>query len=122
MKRLALYTLLVTISASIYILWRNDYLPEAFSRFMGNYGLHGLGTFGYTLFLGAASFSLIKSKLYLFSIIGLAFVVSLGNEFIQIFQPERVFSGLDILMQVIGCLIAYGTILLIGPITFKKST
>ena len=120
MKKLAayLYLFLITIPAFLYILWRVDYLYPDLQKFITNYGLHLLGTFAWTLSLGAILVTMIDKRKYiaLACLVFVAIFLTTLNELLQYFEPGRVVDKYDVLAQAVGCVVTYLCIIVIGPI------
>jgi len=127
-KKSLVYILLFFCVESLFVPWRMNLLSPELQRFIGNYGLHGMGTFGMTLLLGVEAdfypyfFKFRPKRRLLFlgiMTVGVMVLATL-NEFFQYLDSTRVVDAYDVLAQVVGCLIALVCILVVGPIWQSK--
>ncbi len=115
-QRNLILMLLNMICFILFFSWRLNLLPHSIEKFVGNYGLHAIGTFGFTmmaiLYANLFSFTLRFTKVV--AIVVLTWVGSLVNEIIQYFDPSRVVDGWDVIAQTAGSLAALVALLALG--------
>lgn len=106
--RKIIYISLISICVICFLSWRLGILPTELQKFIGNYGLHGMGTFAsilaYAMAISNTSANYDKLLIKV-SLIGL-FVANF-NEVLQILIPSRVFDWYDILAQTLGIVFGY---------------
>ena len=120
-KREILVLILSVVCYFLFVAWKIQIIPSSIERFIGNYGLHGIGTFGFTLWcqfcLRILRFSpiskewkipkLVKNeKKYIFRMVISIWAGALFNELVQFLDPKRVIDVWDVLAQTVGSLAA----------------